>query len=67
MAKTINKTIVEGTEEVKKTLEKREGRFFLFFKTVWWEEVAIDHIGSDIYIKTDREIRQVYLNGKPLI
>lgn len=58
--------IVQGSEEVKKTFIKREGRF-LFFKTEWWEEVKTEHIGNDIHIITTREIRQVYLNKVPLI
>jgi hypothetical protein len=66
MATTLGPTQVNGAEEISKTFEKREGRFLLFFKTTWWEEVKREHIGNDIYIETTREIRQVYLNGKPL-
>ena len=66
MTTTQGITTVEGREEVQKTYEKRE-RFLLFFKITWWEEVKQEHIGNDIIIETPKEIRQVYLNGKPLI
>jgi hypothetical protein len=66
MARTQIKTTINGAEEIKKTYERREGRFLGIFKTTWWEEVASEHIGNDIHIETDREIRQIYLNGKPL-
>lgn len=61
-----HKTIVQGQEERVDTFVKKTGRF-LFFKTEWWERVSSDHIGNDIYIKTDHPIRQVYLNGKELL
>lgn len=66
MTTTQGKTIVEGVEEMEGTYIKKTGRFLLFFKTEWWEKVSERSIGNDIHIKTDREIRQVYLNGKPL-
>lgn len=59
----LNKTIVQGIEEVKDTMVKRVGRF-LCFKTEAWEVAKTDHIGNDLHIKTDREIRDIYLNGK---
>lgn len=67
MATSQSKTVVRGVEEVEKTFVQRRGRFLLFFETTWWEEVKTEHVGNDIQIKTDREIRQVYLNGEPLI
>lgn len=66
MAITQSKNVVVGQEERKGTYEKREGRFLLFFKTTWWELVSSEHIGNDIHVETDREIRQVFINGKPL-
>ncbi len=66
MAAVQSKTIVGGSEQVEETKVRKEGRF-LFFKTIWWEVVSSKHIGNDIHIESDREIRQVYLNGKPLI
>lgn len=60
-----NKTVVFGEEEVKDTLVKKVGRF-LIFKTEWWETANTEHIGNDIYIKTNRPIRNVYLNGNLL-
>jgi len=58
-------TDVHGTEEREGTYEKRTGRFLLIFPTEWWEQVSERHIGNDIYIITNREIRTIYLNGKP--
>lgn len=63
----ITKTDVIGANEVEETYEKRTGRFLFLFTTEWWEKVSQKHIGNDIYIKTSKEIRQVYLNDKPLI
>lgn len=65
MLKTQSQTVVVGREEREDSLIKRVGKF-LFFKTEWWETVSTNHIGNDIHIKTDREIRQIYLNGIPL-
>lgn len=65
MAKT-GITIVQAQEEVEDTLVSRVGRF-LGFETEWWETVSTKHVGNDIHIGTTREIREVYLNGKPLI
>lgn len=66
MATTKEQTHVFGLEEVEETKLKRVNRFFIF-KTEWWETVLTKHIGNDIYIETSREVRQVYLNGKPLL
>lgn len=64
MSNIINPTQVKTAEENEATYEKRKGKFLLFFDTEWWEKVSQRHIGNDIHIKTDREIRDVYLNGK---
>lgn len=63
MTRTINETRVNGVEEKMGTYEKKEGRFLLFFKTTWWEKVSEISLGNDIYIETERPIRNVYLNG----
>ncbi len=60
-------TFVKGREEIETTQVKRTGRFMLIFKTEWWETVRTDSIGNDIHIKTERPIRQVFLNGEPLM
>lgn len=65
--KQLETTLLEGWEEREATYVKKTGRFLVFFKTEWFEKVSDRHIGNDIQILTDREIRQVYLNGKPLI
>lgn len=56
-------TVMQGAEEREKTEVKRKGKFLFFFETEWWETVSTEHIGNDIYIKTDRPIRNVYLDG----
>ena len=66
MQTTQGNTLVGGREEVEKMQQKRTGRAFIFFKTEWWETVSTRHIGNDIYIKTNRDIRAVYLNGELL-
>ena len=63
---TSKPTTVVGAEEIERAYKKREGRFLLFFKTTWWEVVSQKHIGNDIHIETDKEIRNVYLNGKKI-
>lgn len=60
-------TYVSGQEEIETTQIKRTKRFLLFFKTEWWETVNAKHIGNDIYINTDRPIRNVYINGKLIL
>lgn len=67
MATVQNQTKVIGEEEKVEKYIEREERFWLLFKTKWREIISTDSIGNDIYIETDREIRQVYLNGKPLL
>ena len=67
MTTTQAKTIVKGLEEVKKTeVKKRKRVFFGLFSVEHWEVVSTEHIGNDIHIKTNREIRGVYLNGNKL-
>lgn len=65
MSIKMRETTVSGAEEVENT-QVRRVRSFLFFKTEWWETILTRHIGSDIYIESDRPIRNVYLNGKLL-
>lgn len=38
----------------------------LFGLIKWYEKVCEDHVGNDIFIETERQIRNVYLNGKKL-
>lgn len=61
-----SKTMVAGSEEREVTYEKRTRSFFLFFKIIFWEKVNEKHIGNDIFIQTEREIKNVYLNGKKI-
>jgi hypothetical protein len=56
--------LVKGAEEKEVTKERRTGRFLFFFETEWWETISERHIGNDIHIATDKEIRNVYLNGE---
>lgn len=63
MATTQGTTIVEGHEEREREQVKRKGRFLFIFPTEWWETVSERHIGNDIYILSNRPIRNVYLNG----
>jgi len=57
-------TEVNGVTESEEHYVKRSRRTWFFFKVEWWEVVSTKHIGNDIYITTDREIRDVYINGK---
>lgn len=66
MRTTQGNTIVQGAESMIGTYEKRERPFLIFFKTTWWEKVSERSLGNDIYITTNREIRNVYLNGELL-
>ena len=59
------KTSVTGSTETEETYMKRVSSWWIF-KTEWWEKVSEKHVGNDIFIVTDREIRDVYLNGKLL-
>lgn len=63
MAQTINKPIAQGATEVEETYKKKRG-WFLFFPTESWIKVNTESFGDDIMIKTDRPIRDVYINGK---
>jgi hypothetical protein len=63
MAQTSNKSIVRGTEEILNTYTKEEKRFLLF-PVKYWQLINTEHIGNDIHIETDKNIRNVYLNGK---
>ena len=62
MIHTGNNTQVIGREEVEDTLIRKNGRF-LFWKTEWWERISTEHIGHDIFIKTERPIGKIYLNN----
>lgn len=42
---------------------KRKGKRFFFFNTEWWETVSTKTVGNDIHVKTDSEVRDVYVNG----
>ena len=67
MATISLKTEVAGLEEREVTQEKRTGSFLFFFKTEWWEKVSEKSLANDIHIKTEREIRSVFVNGKEFI
>lgn len=67
MATIQGKTIVQGVENRIGTYEKRERSFLMFFKTTWWEKVNERSLGNDIYIETNRPIKNVYLNGELII
>lgn len=66
MATVQQQTEVIGREEREQSVIKRISGFWIF-KTTWWELVSSKHVGNDLHIRTERDIRQVYLNGKPLI
>jgi hypothetical protein len=66
MAQTSNKTYVVGRGEVLNTLIKKEVGWWIF-KVSYYETALTEHIGNDLHITADREIREVYLNGKPLL
>ena len=59
-------TDVQVADEIETEQVKRTGRFLVFFRTEWWETINTRYIGSDLHITTNREIRTIYLNGKPL-
>lgn len=64
--KTISKSIVKGLEEVKESYVLRK-TVFLIFPVTWWEKISTEHIGNDIMIETEHEIRQIILNGEVFI
>jgi hypothetical protein len=64
MANQTNKTRVYGYEEQEGTFVERKKRFLIFFETTYWEQVSTKSLGNDIYIETDRPIKNVYINGK---
>lgn len=66
MTKNPSGTHVNGQEEHEDTFIKKHGRF-LIFPTTWFERVNTEHLGNDIFINTDREIRNIYLNGEKLL
>ena len=66
MAHTTNCTNIVGAEEIEKKEVCRTGRFLLFFKTEWWETIKTTSLGNDIYIETDRPIRNVCINNKKI-
>lgn len=53
---------IEDETEIVEVQRKR--RVFFFLETTWWETVSREHIGSDLHILTDRQIRAVYINGE---
>jgi hypothetical protein len=66
MAQTVNETKVVGRENMLNTYQKKEKSWFIF-KVPYYELVNTEHLGTDIHIESDKEIREVYLNGKPLL
>ena len=67
MTTTQGNAIVKGVEEKEGTYKIIKKRFLLFFTLTHEELVSETSFGNDIMIQTTREIRQVYLNGKPLL
>jgi hypothetical protein len=57
-------TNVVIAEEREHDQVKRKGRFLLFFPTEWWETISERHIGNDLHIQTQNEIRRIFFNGK---
>ena len=55
------KTIV-AKSELQRVVYGRKS--FLIFN--WWEQVRIDSIESDLFIKTEEKYKHIYLNGKKL-
>lgn len=56
----------DGMSEVEETQIKRTRRILFVFPVSYWFTVGSNHIGDDVYIKTNKQIRNVYLNGKLL-
>jgi len=59
------KNIVNGREEVEEGFVLRKSKW-LIFPINWWEKVSNKSMGNDIYIMTERPIRNLYFNGKKL-
>lgn len=62
--KTKIKTQLQGVSENLITEVKRTRPFLFVFNIEWWEAVLTEHIGNDIHIKSDNQIRNIYLNGE---
>ena len=67
MAQTISKPLVTRADEIEETTVKKTGRFLIFFKTEWWETVNTHYFGSEIHVKSDKEIRKVIVNGEEFL
>lgn len=62
MAKTTQTDVyIRDTVEAEEI--KRKGKIFFFFNTEWWEIVSTKTIGSEVHVKTDRNISGVFVNG----
>ena len=62
---TQSKNNINGLEEVEETLVKKKTRF-LFWQVTSWEVVSRESIGNDVFIETDKPVRNIYLNRKLL-
>lgn len=67
MAEPINKVIVQGKENTLETYVEKKRRSWLFFTVTHEEVIKTESLGNEIHIKSDREISQIYFNGKPLL
>ena len=56
----------DGISEAEETQIKRTRRILFVFPVSYWTTISRNHIGDDVYIKTNKQIRNVYLNGKLL-
>ena len=65
MATTQQEIIVHGTEEVEETLKKKV-RKILCFDLVSWVTENVQTIGRDVHIKTEHDLREIYINGEPI-
>jgi hypothetical protein len=65
MATAQSKVVARGLTEMNERWVEKKG-YFMFFPVSKWVKVSEKHVGDDIYIETDKEIRNVYLNGELL-
>ena len=63
MATSQSKMLAGGREEVGQTVRVYKRRVWFFFKVESEEVVKSDSIGNDIFVRTDRPIRDVFINN----
>ena len=62
-ANPVKRGVMERIKDFKEVYTERE---FLFGMIKWWELASSEKISNNLHIKTDVEIKDIYINGKKI-